>query len=174
MVHKIRDVVPRIADGVFIAWNAEVAGDVRIGERSSVWFGAVLRGDIAGIVVGKETNVQEGSVLHVDSGEPCVVGDRVTVGHMAILHSCTIGDGALIGMGAVILNGASIGEECLVGAGALVTQGKSFPPRSLILGSPAKTVRELRAEELESLRQNAGHYVELARSASTEYAPVNS
>lgn len=172
MVHAIGAKVPEIHESAFIAWNAEVAGEVHLGAGASVWFSAVLRGDIAPIVVGEGSNVQDGSVLHVDHGVPCVVGKNVTVGHRVVLHSCVVGDGALIGMGAVVLNGAEIGEGCIVGAGALITQGKKFPPRTLILGSPAKAVRELTDEEAAGNLRNAAHYVENGRGARTAYREI--
>ena len=131
-----------------------------------MWYGAVLRGDLAAISVGAGSNVQDGAVLHVDDGTPCVVGDHVTIGHRAVVHACKVGDRCLIGMGAVILNGAVIGEDSIVGAGALVTQGKAFPPRSMILGSPAKVVRPLTDEEVADLRPHAEAYVDLARRAA--------
>jgi carbonic anhydrase/acetyltransferase-like protein (isoleucine patch superfamily) len=163
MVHSFEDKTPRIHETAFVAWNAEVSGDVELAEGSSVWFGAVLRADVAAIRIGARTNVQDGSVIHVDAGVDCVLGDEVTVGHGAIVHACRIGDRCLVGMGAVVLDRAEIGEESIVGAGALVTQGKKFPPRSMILGSPAKLVRELKPEEVESLHEHAHIYAELAR-----------
>ncbi|WP_304226619.1 gamma carbonic anhydrase family protein [Gracilinema caldarium] len=169
MVHAIQDMVPKIHQSAFVAWNAEVAGSVTLAKDVSVWFSVTLRADIAPIEIGEGSNIQDGSVVHVDTEAPTIVGRNVTVGHRAILHSCTIGDDALIGMGAIILNGAEIGSESIVGAGALVTQGKKFPPRSLILGSPAKLVRELSSEEIASIKQNAEHYKELARIAKEQY-----
>lgn len=169
MIHAIGALVPDIHESAYVAWNAEVAGNILLGAGSSVWFSATLRGDIARIEVGEGSNIQDGSVLHVDTGLPCVVGKNVTVGHQVVLHSCTIGDGALIGMGVVVLNGAVIGEGCVVGAGALITQGKRFPPRTLILGSPAKVVRELTEEEVAGALKNAAHYVEVARAAKVSY-----
>jgi carbonic anhydrase/acetyltransferase-like protein (isoleucine patch superfamily) len=172
MVHSFEGERPDIAKAAFIAWNAEVMGRVSLGEGSSVWFGAVLRGDIAEIRIGAETNIQDGCVVHVDHGTPCVVGEQVTIGHMAVIHACTIGDRCLIGMGAIILNRAVIGEDCIVGAGALVTQGKSFPPRSMILGSPAKVARSLTDEEVASLRGHALDYAELARRMSRDVREI--
>ena len=169
MVHAINDLVPKIHQSVFIAWNAEVAGAVRLAKDVSIWFSVTLRADIAPIEIGEGSNIQDGSVVHVDTNAPTIVGRNVTVGHRAILHSCVIGDDALIGMGAIILNGAEIGAESIVGAGALVTQGKKFPPRSLILGSPAKFVRELTVDEIADIKQNAAHYRELALLAKEHY-----
>jgi carbonic anhydrase/acetyltransferase-like protein (isoleucine patch superfamily) len=138
-------------------------GNVHLHEESSVWFGAVLRGDTETITVGKGSNVQDGTVMHADYGFPLVVGERVTIGHQVMLHGCTIGDESLIGIGATVLNGAKIGKHCLVGARSLVTEGKEFPDGSLIMGSPAKVVRQLTPEQIEGLRRSAAHYVENAQ-----------
>jgi len=165
MVHRIGDKVPLVDKALFIAWNAEVAGSVTLGEETSVWFSATLRGDIEPISVGRGSNVQDGATLHVDFDLPCVVGERVTIGHQAILHGCTVGNDCLIGMGAVVLSGAVIGKESIVGAGALVTEGKIFPPRSLIIGSPAKAVRTLDDTAVEKVRENGRIYVRLAAEA---------
>ena len=162
MIHSFEGRTPRIHETAYVAWNAEVEGSVDLAEGASVWYGAVLRADVASIRIGERTNVQDQAVLHVDSGMDCVLGNEVTVGHGAVVHACTVGDRCLVGMGAVILDGAEIGEESIVGAGALVTQGKKFPPRSMILGSPAKAVRELRPEEVRSLGEHARLYAELA------------
>ncbi len=137
-----------------------------LAEETSVWFSATLRGDLAGITVGRGTNIQDGATLHVDTGLPLVIGDGVTVGHNAVLHGCTVEDDCLIGMGAVILSGARIGRESIVGAGALVTEGKVFPPRSLILGSPARAVRRMDDAGVEEIRENGRAYVGLAREAA--------
>jgi len=152
---------PAIHPTAFVAPNATVLGDVTIGESASVWYHAVLRGDINRITVGRGTSVQDGSVLHLSAEYGCHIGEYVTVGHMAMLHACTIGDECLIGMGAIILDGAEIGARSIVGAGALVTQGKKIPPGSMVLGSPAKVVRELSAEEQSGLREWAERYVRL-------------
>jgi carbonic anhydrase/acetyltransferase-like protein (isoleucine patch superfamily) len=167
MVHSFEGERPEISRAAFIAWNAEISGRVSLGEGASVWYGAVLRGDVAAISVGAGSNVQDGAVLHVDNGLPCVVGDQVTIGHRAVVHACEVGDRCLIGMGAIILNRAVIGEDSIVGAGALVTQGKVFPPRSMILGSPAKALRPLSDEEVSELRTHAEGYVDLARRTSS-------
>lgn len=169
MVHRIKNDVPEVHASAYIAPNAEVAGRVSLAEGASVWFSASVRGDIAPISIGKCSNVQDGAVVHCDVDIPCAIGEMVTVGHGAILHSCSVADRVLVGMGAIVLNGASIGEDSIVGAGALVTQGKSFPPRSMILGSPAKLVRELTDEEVAHIRANAEHYAELARTAINDY-----
>lgn len=146
-------------DRYYIAPDAHVIGDCRLGLDASIWFGAVLRGDNEQIAVGARTNIQEGALLHTDRGFPLSVGEDCTVGHHAILHGCSIGDGSLIGMGATVLNGARIGSHCLVGANALVTENKVFPDYSVILGSPAKVVRAMDEEAAERLRQSAAHYV---------------
>jgi len=163
MIHSFEGKSPRIHETAYVSWNAEVEGEVELAEGSSVWYGAILRGDIARIAIGRLSNVQDGTVIHVATGIPCVLGDEVTVGHGAILHACAIGDGCLVGMGAVILDGAEIGSESIVGAAALVTKGKRFPPRSMILGNPATVVRELRPDEIEGLHAHAKKYAELAR-----------
>lgn len=163
VVHSFEGERPNIEKAAFIAWNAEVSGKVSLGEGSSVWYGATLRGDIAAIRIGAGSNVQDGATVHVDHGVDCEIGESVTIGHGAIVHACTVGDRSLIGMGAIILDGAVIGEDSIVGAGALVTQGKCFPPRSMILGSPAKAVRSLSDEEVASLAAHSADYLALAR-----------
>ena len=172
MVHRIGDKVPNIGAALFVAWNAEVAGSVTLAADTSVWFSATLRGDIERITVGRGSNVQDGATLHTDFDLPCVVGDGVTIGHNAILHGCTVGDDCLIGMGAVVLSGAVIGKESIVGAGALVTEGKTFPPRSLILGSPAKAARTLDDAAIAKVRENGKIYVRLAGEAVHAYVEV--
>jgi len=163
MVRSFEGKRPSVSRASFVASSADVAGEVELGEGASVWYGAVLRADLAPIKVGPGSNVQDGAVVHVDEDHPCVLGEDVTVGHRAVLHGCSVGDRCLVGMGAILLDGSAIGEECIVGAGSLVTQGKAFPPRSLILGSPAKVARELRPEEIASLREHARSYQDLAR-----------
>jgi len=143
----------------WIAPTAVVAGHVILKKNASVWFGAVLRGDNDPIIVGENSNIQDNSVLHTDVGSPLTIGDNVTVGHMVMLHGCTIGDGTLIGIGSVVLNGAKIGKNCLVGASALITEGKEFPDGSMILGAPAKVVRELEPEQAARLGLGALGYV---------------
>ena len=147
----------------WVAPNAHVIGDVSLGEDCGIWFGATLRGDNERITVGARTNIQEGCTLHTDIGSPLVIGEDCTIGHNAILHGCEIGEGSLIGMGAIVLNGAKIGRGCLVGAGALVTEGKNFPDGSLIVGSPAKVMRALDERALAALRLSAAHYARNAR-----------
>lgn len=162
-IYELDGTAPRIAESAWVADSAQVMGNVELADDASIWFGAVLRGDTETIRIGRRSNVQDASVLHADMGMPLIVGDDVTVGHKVMLHGCTIGDGALIGIGAIVLNGARIGKGCLVGAGALVTEGKEFPDGSMILGSPARVVRELTAEQRDGLRLSALHYVENAR-----------
>ncbi|MES2905242.1 MAG: gamma carbonic anhydrase family protein [Pseudomonadota bacterium] len=153
---------PSFGEGAWAAPSADLIGDVRLGARASIWFGAVIRADNTPILIGEESNIQDGAVGHSDPGAPLTVGARVTVGHQAILHGCTIEDGALIGMGARILNGATIGAQSLVGAGALVTEGKVFEPRMLIVGSPARAIRALSEAEISALAVSAAHYAQKA------------
>ena len=162
-IYELDGVAPQVAASAWVAGSAEVMGDVRLGEDASVWFATVVRGDCESISIGAGSNVQDASVLHADIGVPLVIGERVTVGHQVMLHGCTIGDESLIGIGAVVLNGARIGKNCLVGAGSLVTEGKEFPDGSMILGSPARVVRQLSPEQIEGLRTSARHYMENAR-----------
>ena len=146
---------------VWVAENAVLVGDVTIGEGSSVWYGAILRGDEAPITIGKNTNIQDGAVLHEAARYPLVIGDGVTVGHNAILHGCEIGNNVVIGMGSIVMNGAKIGNDSIVGAGSLVTQDKEFPDGMMILGSPARALRKLTPEEIARNRWNAEEYVRL-------------
>ncbi len=162
-IYELDGEAPQLAASSWVADSAQVMGRVNVAEDASVWFGAVVRGDCESITIGAGSNVQDASVLHADFGQPLVIGERVTIGHHVMLHGCTIGDESLIGIGAVVLNGARIGKNCLVGAGALVTEGKEFPDGSMILGSPAKAVRQLTAEQIEGLRHSAQHYVDNAR-----------
>ena len=152
-----------IDSNVFIADGAKVLGNVTIKEGSSVWYNAIIRGDMEPVTIGKNTNIQDLVMVHVDSSHPTVIGDGVTVGHSAILHGCTIEDDVIIGMGAIVLNGAVIRKNSIVGAGALITQNKTFPEGSLILGSPAKAVRQLTAGEIDKIRPNAEEYQVLAK-----------
>ena len=162
-LYQLDTLSPRIASTAWVADSAQVIGNVELADDSSVWFGVVIRGDTETIRIGKGTNIQDGSVLHADIGKPLTVGANVTVGHKVMLHGCTIGDGSLIGIGAVVLNGAHIGKGCIVGAGALITEGKTFPDGSMIIGSPAKAVRELTPEQQTHLPLSALHYIENAR-----------
>jgi carbonic anhydrase/acetyltransferase-like protein (isoleucine patch superfamily) len=170
-LYRFDDLAPALAAGAWAAPSADLIGDVRLGERASVWFGAVIRADNTPIVIGEESNLQDGAVGHSDPGAPLTVGARVTIGHQAIVHGCTIADDCLIGMGARILNGAHLGPECLVGAGALVTEGKRFDPGNLIVGVPARVLRPLSDEEKAAIRVSAAHYAEKAqRYASALHA----
>ncbi|MDR6730119.1 gamma carbonic anhydrase family protein [Delftia lacustris] len=166
-IYELDGVAPEVAASAWVADSAEVVGNVQLAEDASIWFGAVLRGDCESITIGEGSNIQDASVLHADLGQPLVVGRHVTVGHQVMLHGCTIGDESLIGIGAVVLNGAKIGRNCLVGAGALITEGKEFPDGSMIIGSPAKAVRQLTPEQIEGLRRSAQHYVDNARRFKT-------
>lgn len=161
-IYRLADKVPTIDATAYVAVEATIIGSVTLNPKSSVWANVVIRGDNEPIVVGEGSNIQEGAVLHVDPGYPLTVGCNVTVGHQAMLHGCTIGDGSLVGMQAILLNGAVIGRNCLVAAGAVVTEGKTFPDNSLILGAPAKVVRELTAEQIEAMHRNTAHYVKNA------------
>ena len=172
-IYRLGDDVPRLAPGAWVAETAQVIGRVAMGEDASVWFGAVLRGDNEWITLGARSNVQDGSVLHTDMGSPLTLGDDVTVGHQAMLHGCTVGDGSLVGIQAVVLNGARIGRHCLVGAGALVTEGKAFPDGSLIVGSPAKLLRPLTDQELARMARGAAHYADNARRYAATLARVS-
>jgi carbonic anhydrase/acetyltransferase-like protein (isoleucine patch superfamily) len=159
-IYQLGEHAPEIDASAFVADSANLVGKVTVEANASVWFGVTIRGDNERITIGENSNVQEGTVMHTDMGFPLTVGKNVTIGHQAMLHGCTIGDGALIGIQAVVLNGAKIGKGCLVGAGALVTEGKEFPDNSLILGSPAKVVRTLTEEDLQRLAGNSASYVE--------------
>jgi carbonic anhydrase/acetyltransferase-like protein (isoleucine patch superfamily) len=161
-IYELDGVQPQVAATAWVADSAQVMGNVHLAEGASVWFGTVIRGDTETISVGRDSNIQDASVMHADHGFPLVVGERVTVGHQVMLHGCTIGDESLIGIGAVVLNGARIGKNCLVGAGSLVTEGKEFPDGSMIMGTPAKVVRQLTPEQIEGLRRSARHYVDNA------------
>ena len=172
-LYRLEQRAPQLGREVWIAPNAAVIGDVRLADRASVWFNAVLRGDNEPIVIGADSNVQDGSVLHTDPGFPLWVGARVTVGHQVILHSCAVGDGSLIGMGAVLLNRCRIGQHCIVGAHALISEGKEFPDRVLIVGAPGRVVRELDDEEVARLERSAAHYAENAQRYNRALSLVN-
>lgn len=167
-LYSLGDLHPQLGPGAWAAPSADLIGDVRLAARASVWFGAVIRADNTPIVVGESSNIQDGSVCHSDEGFPLTIGARVTVGHQAILHGCTIANECLIGMGARILNGAVIEAHCIVGASALITEGKTFPSGSLIIGAPARAVRQVTEEERQALIVSAEHYAQkAARYAST-------
>lgn len=158
-IFTLGDKRPQLGSNVWIAPNATVIGDIRLADNASVWWNAVLRGDNDPIHIGANTNIQDGSVLHTDEGIPMHIGADVTVGHLVMLHGCTVGDGSLVGIGSVILNRAVIGKSCIVGANTLIPEGKVFPDRVLIVGSPGKVIRELSDEEVLRLRKSAAHYV---------------
>lgn len=158
-VYALGAKAPQLAAPVWIAPNATVIGDVRLATNASVWWNAVLRGDNDPISIGENSNIQDGAVLHTDEGVPLTLGRDVTVGHMAMLHGCTVGDGCLIGIGAIVLNRAVIGRECLIGAGSLIPEGKHIPDRSLVMGTPGKVIRQLSDDEVARLRHSAAHYV---------------
>jgi carbonic anhydrase/acetyltransferase-like protein (isoleucine patch superfamily) len=162
-VYQLGSIAPRLDDSVWVADTAQVIGDVEAGANVGIWFGVVVRGDTECIRIGKGTNVQDMSMLHADKGMPLTIGENVTVGHKAVLHGCTVGDGSLIGIGAIVLNGAKIGKNCIVAAGALVTEGKEFPDGSMIIGSPAKVARELTQQQQAMLQFSALHYIENAK-----------
>jgi carbonic anhydrase/acetyltransferase-like protein (isoleucine patch superfamily) len=168
MIHALGDKEPDVAEGVFVAWNAEVVGDVTLEAGSSVWYSATLRGDVASITVGEDSNVQDGAVIHADAGNHVRVGKRVTIGHRAILHGCVVEDDCLIGMGAIVLDNATIGEGSVIGAGAFIKSGAVIPPRSLVVGSPGKVIRQLTDENVDEVRKNAVTYRDLADEAYLE------
>ena len=160
-------------DGHFIAPNAAVIGDVLLKANSSVWFSAVIRADVEYIEVGEGANIQDGAVLHADPGGPCIIGPHVTVGHNAMVHGCTVGEGSLIGINAVVLDGAVIGKNCLIGAGALVTGGTEIPDNSLVLGAPAKVKATLSESQVAAMRSGASHYVNNAERFLAELEPMD-
>jgi carbonic anhydrase/acetyltransferase-like protein (isoleucine patch superfamily) len=162
-LYRLADRTPQLDPAAWVAPSAIVIGDVRLAAGASIWWNAVLRGDNEPIVIGANSNIQDGSVMHTDIGAPLTLGRDITVGHMVMLHGCTVGDGSLIGIGSIILNRAVIGECCLIGANTLIPEGRNIPARSLVMGSPGKVVRELSDEEVARLAANAAHYVENAR-----------
>jgi len=159
MIYDLEKNVPEISADSWVAPNAIIIGKVKLEKNSSIWFNAVLRGDIEKIVIGEDSNIQDGSVLHTDPGCPLTVGKGVTVGHMVMLHGCEVSDDTLIGIGSTILNKAKIGKNCIIGANTLVTENKVIPDNSLVLGSPGKVVRKVTDEEIKVIRENAKHYV---------------
>ena len=165
LIRKFKDKTPQVGEGTFLAETATLVGDVIVGARASIWFGAVLRGDVYHIRIGDETSIQDNTVIHVTDGRNATtVGTRVTVGHSVTLHGCTIGDHCIVGMGATLLDLAEIGERCIIGAGALVTPSTRIPPGTLAIGAPARPKRDLTAEELRWIEYSADHYVDLARA----------
>ena len=159
MIYDLEKNVPEISADSWIAPNAIIIGKVKLEKNSSIWFNAVLRGDIEKIIIGENSNIQDGSVLHTDPGCPLTVGKGVTVGHMVMLHGCEISDDTLIGIGSTILNKAKIGKNCIIGANTLVTENKTIPDNSLVLGSPGKVIRKVTDDEIKVIRENAKHYV---------------
>ncbi len=159
MIYDLEKNVPEISADSWVAPNAIIIGKVKLEKNSSIWFNAVLRGDIEKIVIGENSNIQDGSVLHTDPGCPLTVGKGVTVGHMVMLHGCEISDDTLIGIGSTILNKAKIGKNCIIGANTLVTENKVIPDNSLVLGSPGKVIRKVTDDEIKVIRENAKHYV---------------
>lgn len=172
MIYALETRIPEIDTDAWVADSAQVIGDVTLGQGASVWFGAVLRGDNERISIGARSNVQENCVLHTDMGFPLTIGADCTIGHGVVLHGCVIGEESLIGMGATVLNGARIGRNCLIGAGALVTEGKVFPDGALIMGTPARVVRQLDPGELARFKLSAAHYVENARRFRAGLRPL--
>ncbi len=162
-LYEVDGKTPQIDATAWVADSAQVMGKVILGPDASVWFGCVLRGDTETMTIGEGSNIQDLTVMHADLGMPLTIGKHVTVGHKVMLHGCTIGDGSLIGIGSVVLNGARIGKNCLVGAGSLVTEGKEFADGSMIMGAPARAVRQLTPEQMQGLRQSAQNYVANAR-----------
>ena len=163
MIQELEGNIPRIDESTYISESVDIIGDVTIEENANIWFGTRLRGDMNKIVIGKNTNIQENTVVHVDKNCPCLIGKDVTIGHGAIIHGCEICDNVLVGMGSIILNNAKIGKNTIIGAGSLITQGKVFPEGVLILGNPAKVVRELSEAEIESIKNSANNYVNLSK-----------
>lgn len=164
MIYALGEHQPRFdSDEWFVAPNATVVGRVRLGHQASVWFSAVVRGDVEDVIVGEGSNIQDGAVLHADAGFPCVLERDVTVGHLAMVHGCLIGAGSMVGIGATILNGAKIGSGCIIGANALVPEGKMIPDHSLVLGVPGKVIRETTESDRERIAHGAAHYREAGR-----------
>ncbi|MFH1654223.1 MAG: gamma carbonic anhydrase family protein [Pseudomonadota bacterium] len=174
MLCKFKEFTPKIGKDVFVAKNATVIGNVSIADHSSVWYGAVLRGDVGEIVIGKYTNIQDNSVLHIPNGRKLIIGEGVTIGHKAVCHGCDISDRVLVGMGSIIMDGVKVGSDTIIGAGALITEGNIIPPRSLVLGFPAKVVRELMDDEIASIKTSAKWYAELAKAHMNDAISIDS
>ena len=164
MILTYQGIKPRIHASAFVAPGADVIGNVKLGKNSSIWFGCVLRGDVNRIEIGEATNIQDGSILHVDDDRPCLIAHHVHVGHHANLHGCRVETGAMIGIGAIVLSGAHIGQEAIVGAGSVVLEGTKIPPRSLAVGAPARVVRKLTAKDVGSIKRWVAKYVQLAKA----------
>lgn len=163
MIMDFEGVTPRINKNTYISESVDIIGKVNVEENVNIWFGTRLRGDMNNIIIGENTNIQENSVVHVDINSPCIIGKNVTIGHGTIIHGCSISDNVLVGMGSIILNNAKIGKNTIIGAGSLVTQGKEFPEGVLILGNPAKVIRQLTETEIESIQRSADNYVSLSK-----------
>ncbi|AZQ84800.1 gamma carbonic anhydrase family protein [Colwellia sp. Arc7-635] len=174
MIYRLANLVPNLTDSNFIAPNATLIGDVVLGEHASVWFNVVIRADMETVTIGENTNIQDGSILHVDTGFPMTIGRDVTVGHKVMLHGCTIGDNTLVGMNAVVLNGANIGKNCLIGANSLVTENMQVPDGHLVLGSPAKVVKALDDATRAMFTKSAMHYVENGKRYLADLEPIDS
>jgi carbonic anhydrase/acetyltransferase-like protein (isoleucine patch superfamily) len=172
-IYALGDKVPQFGEGCWIADNATVIGQVNAGRNVNIWYNVVIRGDNDPITIGDDTNIQDGSILHNDDGVPLVIGSEVTIGHMVMLHGCTVGDGSLIGINAVVLNHAVIGKNCIIGANALIPEGKVIPDRSLVVGSPGRIIRELTDEDIAGLKANAAHYVDNARLYAAELRHID-
>ena len=172
MIYKLGDKEPKINGKVYIAESADVIGDVELSDGVNIWFGAVLRGDIEKIIIGKNSNIQDNVTVHTDLGIPCVIGENVTVGHNVIIHSCSVGDNTIVGMGSTVLNRTKIGKNCMIGANSLVTHSIPTEDGVLILGSPAKIVRKLSEEEIKHFKDNADHYVENGKLFSMELKKI--
>ena len=163
MIYDFEKNVPEVHPEAWVASNATIIGKIKLEKNSSIWFNAVLRGDIEFITVGENSNIQDGSVLHTDPGYPLTVGKRVTVGHMVMLHGCQISDDTLIGIGSIILNNAKIGKNCIVGANTLITENKTIPDNSLVVGSPGRVLRKVTDEEIKAILENGNHYVNISK-----------
>lgn len=172
MIYRLKDLQPQVNDSNFLAPNATLIGDVVLGKNASIWFNVVIRADLAQINIGENTNIQDGSILHVDAKFPMTIGKNVTVGHKVMLHGCTIGDNTLVGMNAVVLNGAKIGKNCLIGANSLVTENMEVPDGHLVLGSPAKVVKALDESTSALFTQSALHYVDNGKRYMADLSPV--
>lgn len=173
LIREIKEKKPQIDNSVFIAPGSQIMGEVTIKKNASIWYNAVLRGDIGPITIGEMTNIQENSSLHIDYGYPLILGNKITVGHGAILHGCTINENCLIGMGSTILNDVVIGKNSIVGAGALVTEGTEIPPESLVVGVPGKVIRKLKKEETEKITKSAEEYFQLAQEHKKTHQTKN-
>lgn len=163
MIYQYEDRVPSLPEEYYVADNATVIGDVVLKNQSSIWFGAVLRGDIEPVIVGERSNIQDNSVAHTGTGAPTIIGDDVTVGHKVTLHGCTVGNNCLIGMGSILLDNCQIGENCIIGAGSIIGQGKKIPPGSLAVGSPARVIRTLSEDDFSNIRHYAERYIDKMR-----------